>query len=85
MAQKMEIEVNIMASSAKANQVEYKTAGKYHDAGSWKKTLRDKAIVFDENTKEQHNIEGTYPSSVRLRPNHFYASSQKNAWKEIFD
>lgn len=81
-AQKMEVEVNKLSSTPKNLQVKYRNAGEYHDQGSWNKSLHDKAIYFEKNTKERHNIEGTYPSSVRLRPpTRFYTGSQKDAWK----
>ena len=82
--QKMEVEVNNESSEIADKHVAYRVAGDYHDWGSWKKTLHDKAIYFEKNTKERHNIEGTYPSSVRLRPpTKFYAGSQENAWKTL--
>ena len=40
----------------------------YRDHGSWMKTLHEKAVYFEKNTAERHNILGTYPSSVRLVP-----------------
>jgi photosystem II stability/assembly factor-like uncharacterized protein len=83
-AQKMEMEVHEILSTTTGQNVGFQKAGEYHDNGSWKKTLHNKAIFFDENTKERHNIEGTYPSSVRLRPpTRFYSGSQKDAWKKI--
>lgn len=57
----------------------------YRDRGSWKKTLHEKSAYFEENTKERHNIEGTYPSSVRLIPPKHYAGSQQGAWKHIIE
>ncbi len=33
-------------------------SGDYHDRGSWKKTLNNKAEYFEKNTEERHNIEG---------------------------
>ncbi len=83
-AQKMEVDVKNGSSVMADMQVEYRTAGEYHDQGTWEKTLHDKAIYFERNTKERHNIEGTYPSSVRLRPpTRFYTGSQKDAWKKL--
>ena len=38
------------------------------DRGSWRQTLHDKAIYFNQQTAERHNILGSYPSSVRLLP-----------------
>ena len=58
-------------------------AGDYHDRGSWKKTLKAKAEYFEKNAQERHNIEGIYPSSVRLTPPEYWAGSQENAWKII--
>jgi len=58
-------------------------AGDYHDRGSWKKTLAAKAAFFEKNAQERHNIEGTYPSSVRLVPPDYYAGPQQGAWKQI--
>jgi hypothetical protein len=81
-AQKMEVDVNNESSILTEMHIECRTAGDYHDRGSWEKTLHDKAIYFEKNTKERHNIEGTYPSSVRLRPpTRFYHGSQEDAWK----
>ncbi|MCH8291938.1 hypothetical protein IH992_12665 [Candidatus Poribacteria bacterium] len=57
----------------------------YRDRGSWKKTLHEKAVFFEKNTKERHNILGSYPSSVRLIPPKHYASSQEGAWKQIVE
>ena len=58
-------------------------AGDYHDRGSWKKTLKAKAEYFEKNAQERHNIEGIYPSSVRLTPPEYWAGSQEEAWKII--
>ena len=58
-------------------------AGDYHDRGSWKKSLSEKAVFFEKNIKERHNIKGTYPSSVRLTPPDYYAGSQEGAWEKI--
>jgi len=55
----------------------------YHDRGSWKKTLHNKAMFFEKNTQERHNILGSYPSSVRLIPPKHYAGSQEGAWQKI--
>jgi hypothetical protein len=57
----------------------------YRDRGSWKQTLHEKSAYFEENIKERHNIEGTYPSSVRLIPPKHYAGSQEGAWKQIIE
>lgn len=82
LAQKMEMEARKSPSTKSGLQLG--TAGDYRDHGSWKKTLHEKAIYFDKNTKERHNIEGTYPSSVRFRPpTKFYSGLQKDAWKRI--
>jgi len=84
LAQKMEMEIEKSSSIKSDVNTGYLTAGEYHDSGSWKKTLQDKAVYFDKNARERHNIEGTYPSSVRLYPPAtFYAGSQKDAWKEL--
>ncbi len=45
----------------------------YHNRGSWKKTLHEKAVFFEANTQERHNILGSFPSSVRLVPPKHYA------------
>ncbi len=58
-------------------------AGEYRDRGSWKKTLIDKAEYFENNTEKRHNIEGIYPSSIRLTPPKYYAGSQQDAWNMI--
>ena len=58
-------------------------AGDYHDRGSWKHSLQEKALYFEKNAAERHNIEGTYPSSVRLHPPEYYAGSQQGAWGKI--
>ncbi len=55
----------------------------YRDMGSWKKTLHEKALFFEKNTQERHNILGSYPSSVRLIPPKHYAGSQEGAWEQI--
>jgi len=55
----------------------------YRDKGSWKKTLHDKALFFEKNTQQRHNILGSYPSSVRLIPPKHYAGSQEGAWEQI--
>jgi hypothetical protein len=55
----------------------------YHDRGSWKKTLHNKAMFFEKHTQERHNILGSYPSSVRLIPPKHYAGSQEGAWQKI--
>jgi len=55
----------------------------YRDRGSWKKTLHEKALFFEKNTQERHNILGSYPSSVRLVPPKHYTSSQEGAWEQI--
>ncbi|MFC1715705.1 WD40/YVTN/BNR-like repeat-containing protein [Candidatus Poribacteria bacterium] len=57
----------------------------YHDRGSWKKTLHEKAMFFEKNTQERHNILGSYPSSVRLIPPRHYAGSQEGAWQQIIE
>lgn len=83
-AQKMEVEINSKADPSNEQQVKGRTTGDYHDNGSWKKNLHSKAVYFEKNTQERHNILGTYPSSVRLRPpTGNYAGSQKDAWKTI--
>jgi len=55
----------------------------YRDEGSWEKTLHEKALFFERNTQERHNILGSYPSSVRLIPPKHYAGSQEGAWEQI--
>jgi hypothetical protein len=55
----------------------------YRDRGSWKKTLHEKALFFEKNTQERHNILGSYPSSVRLIPPKHYAGSLEGAWEQI--
>jgi len=55
----------------------------YRDKGSWEKTLHEKALFFEKNTQERHNILGSYPSSVRLIPPKHYAGSQEGAWEQI--
>ena len=83
-AQKMEVDINSKSAASKEQHVENRTAGDYHDGGSRKKTLHTKAIYFEKNTKERHNIEGTYPSSVRFRPpTRFYSGTQHEAWKKL--
>jgi photosystem II stability/assembly factor-like uncharacterized protein len=57
----------------------------YHDRGSWKKTLADKAAFFEANAEDRHNILGTYPSSVRLVPPKHYAGLQEGAWQQIIE
>jgi len=57
----------------------------YHDRGSWKKTLHEKAMLFEKNAVERHNILGSYPSSVRLIPPRHYAGSQEGAWQQIIE
>ena len=49
------------------------------DRGSWKQTLRAKALHFEENAAQRHNIVGSYPSSVRLLPPKHYAGPQEGA------
>ena len=83
-AQKMEMEMPNKESTQTAEQVNHHAMGVYHDTGSWKKTLHAKAIYFEKNTEERHNIEGTYPSSVRFRPpTGFYSGTQHEAWKKL--
>lgn len=53
------------------------------DRGSWKQTLRAKALHFEENAAQRHNIVGSYPSSVRLLPPKHYAGPQEGAWSQI--
>lgn len=55
----------------------------YRDNGSWEKTLHEKALFFEKNTQDRHNILGSYPSSVRLIPPKHYAGSQDGAWEQI--
>jgi len=57
----------------------------YHDRGSWKKALHDKALFFERNAAERHNILGSYPSSVRLIPPRHYAGPQEGAWQQIIE
>lgn len=58
---------------------------RYRDRGSWKKTLHEKAIGFEKNTQQRHNILGSYPSSVRLIPPKHYAGTQQGAWKTLVE
>jgi hypothetical protein len=55
----------------------------HRDRGSWKKTLHEKAAYFAKNTAERHNIEGTYPSSVRLLPPNHYVDPSLGGWKTL--
>lgn len=57
----------------------------YHDRGSWKKSLHEKAMILEKNAQERHNILGSYPSSVRLIPPKHYAGSQEGAWQQIIE
>ncbi len=57
----------------------------YRDHGSWKKTLHEKAVYFAKNTEERHNIEGTYPSSVRLLPPNHYVDPKLGGWKTLVE
>jgi hypothetical protein len=55
------------------------------DRGSWKKPLHSKAVYFEKNMAERHNIDGTCPSSVGILPPKHYAGegSQKGAWSSF--
>jgi len=55
------------------------------DRGSWKKTLHEKAVYFAKNTAQRHNIEGTYPSSVRLLPPNHYVNPSLGGWKTLVE
>ena len=55
----------------------------HRDRGSWKKPLHEKAELFERHIEQRHNIEGSYPSSVRLIPPKHYAGSQEGAWEKI--
>ena len=55
------------------------------DRGSWKKSLHEKALCFEKQTKERHNILGSYPSCVPLVPPRHYAGSQEGAWKQLVE
>ncbi len=57
----------------------------HRDHGSWKKTLHEKALYFARNTAERHNIEGTYPSSVRLLPPKHYVDPSLGGWKTLVE
>ncbi|MFV2065989.1 MAG: WD40/YVTN/BNR-like repeat-containing protein [Pirellulales bacterium] len=57
----------------------------HRDHGSWKKTLHEKALYFAKNTAERHNIEGTYPSSVRLLPPNHYVDPSLGGWKGLVE
>lgn len=57
----------------------------YHDRGSWKRTLAEKAAFFERNAAERHNILGSYPSSVRLLPPRHYAGLQEGAWQQLIE
>ncbi|NIA15787.1 MAG: hypothetical protein GWP08_17110, partial [Nitrospiraceae bacterium] len=58
-------------------------AAAQRDMGSWKKTLHDKALYFERNTAERHNILGTYPSSVRLVPPTHYVDPALGGWRTL--
>ena len=57
----------------------------HRDHGSWKKTLHAKAVYFAKNTAQRHNIEGTYPSSVRLLPPNHYVDPRLGGWKTLVE
>jgi hypothetical protein len=57
----------------------------YRDHGSWMKTLHEKAVFFERNTAERHNILGTYPSSVRLVPAKHYVAPELGGWKTLVE
>jgi photosystem II stability/assembly factor-like uncharacterized protein len=58
-------------------------AAAQRDLGSWKKPLHDKALHFERNTAERHNILGTYPSSVRLVPPRHFVDSALGGWRSL--
>ncbi len=55
------------------------------DHGSWKKTLHEKATVFERDAAERHNILGTYPSSVRIVPPTHYVDPSLGGWRSFVD
>ena len=57
----------------------------YHDRGSWRKALHEKAEFFETNAKERHSILGSYPSSVRLIPPRHHAGPQEGAWQQLIE
>ena len=57
----------------------------HRDHGSWMKTLHDKAMYFERNSAERHNILGTYPSSVRLVPAKHYVDPELGGWKTLVE
>ena len=57
----------------------------YHDRGSWKKTLHEKAEFFERNARERHNILGSYPSSVRLIPPRHHVGLQEGVWQRLIE
>ncbi len=57
----------------------------YRDRGSWKKTLHEKAMQFEEDAAERHNIVGSYPSSVVLFPPRHYVDPALGGWKTLVE
>ncbi len=60
-----------------------RSASAQRDRGSWKKTLHDKAMLFEKTTAERHNILGTYPSSVRLVPPAYFTKPEPDDWQVL--
>jgi len=60
-------------------------ADAYRDRGSWKKTLHEKALAFENNAAQRHNIEGTYPSSIRLIPTDRYVDPKLGGWRTLIE
>lgn len=55
------------------------------DHNSWRRTLHEKAVVFERDTAERHNILGTYPSSVRIVPPTHYVDPSLGGWRTFVD
>ncbi len=55
------------------------------DHGSWRQTLHKKAMIFERDTAERHNILGTYPSSVRIVPPTHYVDPSLGGWRTFVD
>jgi photosystem II stability/assembly factor-like uncharacterized protein len=55
------------------------------DHGSWRKTLHEKAMNFERDTSERHNILGTYPSIVRIVPPTHYVDPSLGGWRTFVD
>lgn len=55
------------------------------DHGSWRKTLHEKAMSFERDTAERHNIVGTYPSIVRIVPPTHYVDPSLGGWRTLVE